>query len=67
MNGQRGGCVDLLSEVTERVAPLYHIFGHIHESYGATTNGTTTFVNASTCTHSYRPDNAPVVIDLPRL
>ena len=65
-SGQRAGCVDLLSTVTERVQPLYHIFGHIHESYGVTSNGTTTFINASTCTHSYRPDNVPIVFDLPR-
>jgi len=65
-SGQRAGCVNLLSTVTERVRPLYHIFGHIHESYGVTTNGTTTFINASTCTFSYRPNNPPVVFDLPR-
>ncbi len=28
-------------------------------------DGTTTFVNASTCTRSYRATNLPIVIDLP--
>jgi len=65
-SGERSGCVDLLNTVTERVKPLYHVFGHIHESYGITTNETTTFINASTCTHSYRPNNPPIVFDLPR-
>jgi hypothetical protein len=65
-SNQRAGCVDLLSAITERVKPIYHIFGHIHESYGITTNDTTTFINASTCTYSYRPDNEPIVFDLPR-
>ena len=63
---QRAGCVDLLSAVTERIRPLYHVFGHVHEGYGVTTNQTTTFINASTCTLSYRPNNAPIVFDLPR-
>ena len=62
---QRAGCLDLLDTVTRRVRPAYHVFGHIHEGYGATTNGTTTFVNASTCTVRYQPDNPPLVFDLP--
>ena len=33
--------------------------------YGTTTNGTTAFINASTCNFRYRPDNPPVVFDLP--
>jgi hypothetical protein len=45
---------------------LYHIFGHIHEGYGVWTDGTTTYVNASTCTLRYKPDNKPIVFDLPR-
>lgn len=27
----RAGCVDLLNTVEQRVKPLYHVFGHIHE------------------------------------
>lgn len=27
----RAGCAELLSTVTHRVKPLYHVFGHIHE------------------------------------
>jgi hypothetical protein len=41
--------------------------GHIHEGFGATTNGETTFINASTC--NYRYDrynlNPPIVFDVP--
>ena len=48
-----------------RVKPAYHVFGHIHEGYGATTDGRTTFLNGSTCTFNYRPDNAPLVFDVP--
>jgi len=69
------GDVDLLFEVESRIRPAVHAFGHIHESYGASTGGTigpdgkpvsgTVYVNASTCTFKYRPTNLPIVIDLP--
>ncbi|RDD44704.1 Metallophosphoesterase domain-containing protein 1 [Trichoplax sp. H2] len=62
----RAGCVDLLHIVEKEVKPLYHIFGHIHEGYGVTTNDTTKFINASTCTQHYKPTNKPIVFDLPK-
>jgi len=64
-SSQRAGCVDLLAEITNRVKPLYHVFGHVHEGYGQTTDGTTNYINASTCTFNYRPTNKPIVFDLP--
>jgi predicted phosphodiesterase len=63
---QRAGCLDLLEEVQRRIRPQYHVFGHIHEGYGATTDGTTIFLNASTCTLQYRADNPPLVFDAHR-
>jgi len=39
--GPRAGCKDLYDAIENRIKPLYHIFGHIHEGYGVTTNGTT--------------------------
>jgi Icc-related predicted phosphoesterase len=60
----RAGCIDLLSEVQQRVQPAVHVFGHIHEGYGVTTDGTTAFVNASTCTLRYKPCNPAIVFDL---
>ena len=33
--------------------------------YGVTTDGTTVYINASTCNYNYRPLNPPVVFDLP--
>lgn len=65
--GSRAGCVNLLHEVATRIKPAVHVFGHIHEGYGvyrSTICPGTVFVNASTCTHSYKPDNPAVVIDL---
>ena len=61
------GCVDLLAEIQHRVKPKYHIFGHIHEGYGVSSDGTTTFVNASTCNLDYQPVQAPIVFDLPKI
>lgn len=57
------GCVELLNTVQKRVKPKFHVFGHIHEGYGVTSDGSTTFINASTCTRRYLPTNAPIVFD----
>ena len=62
--GRRIGCESLLASV-ERAKPAYHVFGHVHSGYGVCANDSTTFVNASTCTHAYRPTNPPIVFDLP--
>jgi hypothetical protein len=64
VSGQRAGCVDLLYEIQHRIKPKFHVFGHIHEGYGVTTDGTTTFINASTCTIRYKPVNPPIVFDI---
>jgi Icc-related predicted phosphoesterase len=54
------GCQDLL-EVVEKIKPGLHIFGHIHEGYGITSNGKTTFINASSCDQLYQPVNPPLI------
>lgn len=64
--GVRAGCVDLLQTIQTRVKPLYHIFGHIHEDGGITTDGQTNYINASTCDIRYNPSQWPVVFDLPK-
>lgn len=63
--GQRCGCVDLLHTVQSRVKPKYVVFGHIHEGYGMTTDGRTTYVNAAICNVRYEPVNRPLVFDMP--
>lgn len=62
----RAGCADLLDWV-EAHPPKVHIFGHIHEGYGVTTNNKTIFINASTLDERYDKHhmNAPVVFDVP--
>ncbi|CRL00077.1 CLUMA_CG013361, isoform A [Clunio marinus] len=62
-NGIRAGCVELLTTVQKRVKPLYHIFGHIHESRGISSDGKIVYINASTCDISYLPQNPPIVFD----
>ena len=52
-------------KVVERIKPLYHIFGHIHEGYGQKKQDGTVFINASICTARYKPINKPIVFDLP--
>jgi len=59
------GDVDLLLEVQNRVKPIVHVFGHIHEDRGSWTDGTTTFINASICDVHYRATNEPIVLYLP--
>ncbi|CAL4222591.1 unnamed protein product, partial [Meganyctiphanes norvegica] len=63
--GVRAGCVDLLNCVQNKVKPKYHVFGHIHEGYGITTDGKIIYINASTCNVNYVPVNPPVVFDVP--
>lgn len=62
--GDKVGCENLKSTIQDRVKPLVHIFGHIHEGYGVYTDGVTQYINASTCTLRYKPTNAPIIVDL---
>lgn len=64
-DGQLVGCADLLEACQKRVKPRLMIFGHIHEGRGASFDGQTVYVNASSVNLMYRPVFEPVVIDLP--
>jgi Icc-related predicted phosphoesterase len=59
------GDADLLDWI-EKYQPKLAIAGHIHEGYGATTNGKTVFLNPSTMNMMYDPrrPNPPMMIDL---
>ena len=59
------GCVNLLEEIQQRVKPRLHIYGHIHEGYGASFDGSTLYVNASSLDIGYEAINPCIVIDLP--
>jgi Icc-related predicted phosphoesterase len=62
-DGEHTGCKDLLKTVRQ-INPRYHLFGHIHESYGTEKHGETTFVNASLMNDESKPINAPVTIEI---
>ena len=57
------GCEDLKHRVAE-VKPTYHIFGHIHGSYGQLESDGTTYVNTCICDEEYNPTNKPHVLKI---
>ena len=65
LRGEPVGCAALRGRVAQ-LRPRLHLFGHIHEAYGVVDHDGTLFVNASNCTLAYEPDNAAIVVDLPR-
>ncbi|CAD6196951.1 unnamed protein product [Caenorhabditis auriculariae] len=65
LNGQRMGCVELLNTVFKRVKPKYHVFSHIHEGYGCTTDGYTKFINCCACDENLELKNDPIIFDIP--
>jgi predicted phosphodiesterase len=60
----RVGCEMLTAAIQKRSVSV-NVFGHIHDGYGCTSDDTTLYINASTCTHAYKPVNPPIVFDLP--
>ena len=60
------GCPSLMEEVLKLKDLKAHAFGHIHEEYGTKKLEETgpIFINASTCTLSYKPWNKPIVIEI---
>lgn len=58
------GCPALL-EAVERVAPRFHIFGHIHVGYGQYKNNKgTQFFNVAALDENYEIKNSPTVIKI---
>ena len=58
------GSKSLLEEVTKRVKPKLHVFGHLHEGYGWEEKEGILFVNASTCDESYTATHPSIAIDM---
>ncbi|WKY10275.1 hypothetical protein Q1695_002542 [Nippostrongylus brasiliensis] len=58
---ERWGCRYLLDEIENRVKPKFHVFGHVHECYGALSNGNTTFINAAQASKKNKIANKPLV------
>lgn len=56
------GSPSLYQEVTNRIKPMIHVFGHIHEGYGISNIGETTFINASNLDGGYQLVNEPILM-----
>jgi Icc-related predicted phosphoesterase len=57
------GCPSLLRRIHE-IAPLIHLFGHIHEGHGRVDADNLSYFNVSTMNEGYRIEHAPVIIEL---
>lgn len=58
------GSPSLYKEIKDRIKPKIHVFGHIHEQYGVSEIGETTFVNASTLDAGYQVVNEPILLEV---
>lgn len=63
VRGEHVGCEDLRKRI-ETARPKVSVFGHIHEAYGRTEQGGTSFFNASVLDLGYRMANLPFVIEI---
>ena len=52
---------EYLLDAVKKVKPKYHVFGHIHESYGTLITKDTTFINASFVDEHYSGVNKPII------
>lgn len=64
-DNKSAGCL-LLLEALQRVRPLIHLCGHIHEGHGVAETRYCPSVNASICAKKYQPVHKAYVFDLPR-
>jgi Icc-related predicted phosphoesterase len=58
------GSPSLLNEVTMRIKPKVHCFGHIHHSHGVLEQDGTKFVNASVLNDNYELVFEPIVVEI---
>ena len=62
-NYQKVGCSKLHEKISD-ISPIVHIFGHIHEAYGAVKKDKTTYFNAAQLDRGYYHTNSPWIIDI---
>jgi len=58
------GSKSLYIEVTNRIKPKIHCFGHIHEGYGVKDLGDIKFINASCLDGEYMAVNDPIIVEI---
>ncbi len=61
--GKSIGCEELLNKL-EILKIKYHIFGHVHSSYGQVIQGNTTYINASNLDSTKGLVNSPIVFEI---
>ncbi len=54
----------ILLQKTLAIQPKFHLFGHIHESYGIERIDNTTFVNACILDEQYKVANQPILLEI---
>jgi len=62
-NGRSKGCKALQRRIWE-VAPIFHVFGHVHSSYGQVEIDGTNFINAAITNSNCSSMNEPFVFEL---
>lgn len=60
--GAELGCGRLLKKV-EKLKPKFHVFGHVHRSYGIKNDNGTTFINASNMDSAKGLVNKPFIVE----
>lgn len=66
LDGEDIGSTQLATELTYRIHPRLHVFGHVHEQGGwkyVNDQATPLFVNAALCGPRNQPATPPIVID----
>ena len=58
------GSPSLYNEISMRIKPKIHCFGHIHHSHGKKTLGDITYVNASILNDKYQHVFDPIVVEI---
>ena len=59
------GAKFLRKEVEDRIKPIYHLFGHIHEGSGVYKKNNITYINCSRINKKHKVVNTPYCFDLP--
>jgi Icc-related predicted phosphoesterase len=63
-NGDCIGNLLLREKVLDTLKPKFHVFGHIHESYGSTKIDNTAFINCSVMNEKYQVVNKPICFNM---
>ena len=63
-SGYSLGCEELRSELDQRIHPSYHLFGHVHASYGMHEMAGTVYMNGSNMDSDRGLVNDPLVFEI---